>query len=333
MVRVEEIEYELPERVLTNDDLSRENPSWDMSKVAMRTGVSSRRIAAEGETSFDLAARACDRLFAREDRSSIDAILFCTQTPDYVMPSNAFLLHRHLGLGHGVLAFDYNLACSGFTYGLAIAHGLVAGGLATRVLLVTADTYSKLIHPGDRSARALFGDAAAATLIARSPSTEGLIDFELATAGEHFDRFWIPAGGFRAPLSIESSRSEEDASGNVRTPNNIHMDGMGVWSFINSFVPNQIAKLLDRHNRRPEDVDLYLLHQASRMTLDSVARLLRLSPDQLFSNLDGIGNTVSASLPVLLADARRAGRLPPGSLVVLSGFGVGLSSGSVLMRT
>jgi 3-oxoacyl-[acyl-carrier-protein] synthase-3 len=330
--RIEAIEYELPRRVVTNDDLGREHASWQMDKVEEKSGVGARHIAADGETAFDLAARACDRLFEREDRTSVDAVLFCTQTPDYVMPSNAFLLHRHLDLADGVLAFDYNLACSGFTYGLAIAQGLLAAELARRVLLVTADTYSKLINPGDRSARVLFGDGAAATLVGPSPSSVGFVDFDLATSGKNYDRFWIPAGGYRLPRSPETSVPQADANGNVRTKNDIHMDGMGVWAFINSFVPGQVRNLLKRNGRTTEDVDLYLFHQASRMTLDSLVRLLALRSEQVFGNLETVGNTVSSSLPILLKDAQAAGRIRPGDVLVLAGFGVGLSSGALLMQ-
>lgn len=330
--RIERVEYELPQRVVTNADLGVENPGWEMEKVQQKSGVVSRHVAGADETAFDLAARACDRLFEREDRDSVDAILFCTQTPDYVMPSNAFLLHRHLGLREQVLAFDYNLACSGFTYGLAIAQGLLAAELARRVLLVAADTYSKLINPGDRSARVLFGDGAAATLVGVSPGEEGIVDFDLATAGEHFDRFWIPAGGCRLPRSAETSVPTVDPNGNVRSQNDIHMDGMGVWAFVNSFVPRQLRSLLERNERSFADVDLFLFHQASRLTLDSLVRVLSLRPEQVFSNIADVGNTVSASLPILFEDARRTGRLRPGMMVVLAGFGVGLSSAAALMR-
>lgn len=330
--RIEAIEYELPDRVVTNDDLARENPSWDMARVEEKSGVAERRIAADGETALDLALRACRRLFAHVDPATVDAILFCTQTPDYVMPSNAFVLHRELGLRDDVAALDYNLACSGFTYGLALAQGLMAAGLARRVLLATGDTYSRLINPRDRSSRVLFGDGAAATLLSPVVGDVGLLDFDLATSGGHLERFWVPAGGARLPRSAETARESTDPNGNVRSQNDIHMDGLGVWSFINSFVPAQIRRLLDRNGRTVADIDLFLFHQASRMTLDSLVRVLGLRPDQVFTNLRTVGNTVSSSLPILLKDARSAGRIGPGDYVVLAGFGVGLSSAAVLLR-
>ena len=303
-----------------------------MGRIESKSGVKCRHIAADGETALDLAMRACRQLFRRHDRDSIDAVIFCTQTPDHVMPSNAFLVHRHMEFRENVFAFDYNLACSGFVYGVAMVHGFLAGGLARRVLLITADTYSKLIHNGDRSARVLFGDGAAATLIGRAEGPGGFFDFDLAASGQYYDRFWVPAGGFRRPRSAETSVEHTDQNGNVSTANDIHMDGMGVWGFINSVVPGQMRALLDRNGKRLDDVDLVLFHQASKMTLDSLVRVLKLRPEQVFSNLEMVGNTVSSSLPILFKDACDQGKLRPGGLVLLSGFGVGLSSAAALME-
>jgi 3-oxoacyl-[acyl-carrier-protein] synthase III len=327
-----DVAYALPAKVESNDDLSRQYPEWNLKSVESKSGVRARHIAGPRETALDLAKEACDRLLKRRDLATVDAILFCTQTPDYVMPSNAFLLHEYLGLTERVMAFDYNLACSGYVFGLAIAEGLVATGSAHQVLLVNADTYSKLIHPRDRSARVLFGDGAAVTLLGSSNSDLGVLGFEFASAGRESKRFWVQAGGFRMPKSDITKREIVDRSGNVRTSEHIEMDGMGVWAFINSCVPGQITRLLVRLGLEKDDINKYLFHQASLMTLESIRRSLQLPPEKVYINLEMVGNTVSASLPIAFRDAIDSGWLGPGETVVLAGFGVGLSSAACAIK-
>lgn len=332
-VKILDIEYALPVKVVTNEELQNENPDWDMHNVEIKSGVKERHIVSDGETAFDLAKQACDKLFfeERQSKSDIDAVIFCTQSPDYIMPSNAFLLHEYLDLNENVLAFDYTLACSGYVYGLAIARALIVSGTAKKVLLATGDTYSRYINPGDRSASVLFGDGAAVTLIAASEAEEGIRDLMLATSGKHHRKFYIPAGGCRLP-KIYNPISEIDASGNVRTENDIHMDGMGVWSFIQSTVPLQIRALMDRNSLSDDDIDLFVFHQASKMTLESLRRALRLAESKVYLNIARTGNLVSASLPVALKNALDEGRIQPGNLILISGFGVGLSWGSLLIK-
>jgi 3-oxoacyl-[acyl-carrier-protein] synthase III len=335
-IALERIAYELPSTVVTNEDLELEFPEWEMNRVAEKSGVRSRHIAGDGETAFDLAVRAAGRVLDKGELGvgDLDGVVFCTQTPEYVMPSNAFLLHEALGMAKGALAFDYNLACSGYIYGLAIIQGLIEIGVANKVLLVTADTYSKLLNKGDRSTRAIFGDAAAATLIgvAEDASTSRVLDIALSSSGRDHRSFYVPAGGQRLPRSSDTGRTQTDASGNVRSQNDIQMNGFAVWKFIAREVPQQIRQVLERNQLSVIDVDLYVFHQASRMTLDSLVAGLGLPSDRVFMNLEAIGNTVSASIPIALADAERSGRLRRGDLVLLSGFGVGLSWGTLLMR-
>lgn len=332
-VKILDIEYVLPDKVVTNADLHNENPDWDMRNVEIKSGVVQRHIAGEDETAFNLATRACDKLFGdgRHNKADIDAIIFCTQSPDYIMPSNAFLLHEYLELEENVLAFDYNLACSGYVYGLAIARSLIVSGTATKVLLATGDTYSRYINAGDRSARVLFGDGAAVSLIVASDSEEGIRDVMLATSGKHHRKFYIPAGGCRLPRVVDPT-NEIDGSGNVRTQNDIHMDGMGVWSFIQSTVPKQIRSLMERNTITADDIDLFVFHQASKMTLESLTKALRLNESKVYLNLSQTGNLVSASLPIALKNAIAEGRIQPGNMILISGFGVGLSWGSLLMK-
>ena len=329
------IAYELPDRVVTNEMLSGEYPTWDMRRVMSRTGVATRHIAGPDETAFDLACRACDQLLADhpELRGHIDAILFCTQSEDYLLPANSTLLHGYLDLPDEVFAIDYNLACSGFVYGLALAQSLIAGGMAQDVLLVTADTYSKYIHPGDRAARTLFGDGAAATWVSSTESGRGLIDVLCASSGKDHRMFMIPAGGCRMPRSAETSLARADLTGSTRSLDNIHMDGSGVLSFVESRVPPQIRAILERNGRTMDDIDLVIFHQASKVTLDSLCRVLDVPSEKVFSNLRDVGNTVSASIPIAIRDATDQGRLRTGDSVLLSGFGVGMSWASAILQT
>src|SRR5688572_23826268 len=169
-VQIAQIEYHLPSRIVTNEELEAANPAWEMGNVVQRTGVLARHIAAEDETALDLGAQACGKLFASRSaaRDQVDALIFCTQSQDYIMPPNSCLLHQRLELPENVFTFDFNSACAGFVHGLSLADSLVRSGRFRNVLLVNADTYSKFIHPQDRSTRVLFGDGAAATLLTAS---------------------------------------------------------------------------------------------------------------------------------------------------------------------
>ena len=324
----------LPERIVTNDELGAANPAWDMDLVSTKTGVLTRHIAREDETALDLAVGACRVLFEKEPsaRDSIDAILFCTQEGDYVMPPNACLLHAEFGLDDDVLALDFNLACSGFTYGLALTQGLLLAGTATNVLLVTSHTYSKLIHPQDRSAMTLFGDGAAVTWLAAARGNEGLLDVDCGTSGEGWRDFCVPAGGARLPRSDETSRQLNIDAGDYRTPETIHMNGMGVLAFVNSKVPPNVTRLLERRGLSVDDIALFIFHQASAIALDTLERRLKIPAEKNFRNIERIGNLVSASIPVAFHDALESGRLRSGDLVLLSGFGVGLSWATALVR-
>ena len=334
-LRIEHIEYHLPATVVTNDDLGRENRRWAMNQVEDRSGVLRRHVAAADETALDLAFEACRRLFSRhpEARERLDAILFCTQSEDYPMPPDSCILHKLLELPDGVLALDFNLACSGFVYGLALSGGLLSAGYATNILLVTADTYSKFIHPRDRSARVLFGDGAAVTwLTTADGTTSQLIDIACATSGRDYDKFIIPAGGCRLPRSSTTQVVETDASGNERTAENIHMSGVDVLNFVKTKVPQQVESLLQRNGLGIGDIDLVIFHQASKMALDWLARRLNVAPERTFTNLSHVGNTVSASIPMALKDAMTAARVRRGDRILLVGFGVGLSYASAILE-
>jgi len=333
-VVIKDVAYYLPTQIVTNDDLLKENPDWKMDLIRARSGVEQRHIAKKNETALDLSLSACQQLFLKNEElfDQVDGLICCTQSPDYIMPPNACILHKALDLSENVFAFDFNLACSGYVYGLALAQGLIHAGTAKHILFVTADTYSKYIHEQDRSARSLFGDGAAVSWLTISESTRGIIDIQCSTAGKDYEKFMIPAGACRMPASPETCLSDLDDNGNVRTLENIHMDGMGVLVFVNSKVPKQIRSLLERNNLSINEIDLFIFHQASKMALESLTRLLKIPSEKVFNNLSKIGNTVSASIPIALKMALREGVAKPGDKVLLCGFGVGLSWGSAIIE-
>jgi len=332
-VVIGEIGVALPENVVSNDDLRAAYPDWDFDRLEVRTGVMSRHIAAPDETALDLAVAACGALKDSGALDGIDGLLFCTETPDYPIPSNACLLHGKLELPQHVLALDINMGCSGYLYSLQVARSLIVSGAASRILLATADTYSRLINPGDRSTRVLFGDGAAVSIITAADNDEaGILDISLGSEGKFHDRFMVPAGGARRPLDDSTAIETADKSGNIRTPADITMEGFQVLSFFNGVIPKHVRGLLDANDLMLDDVDLFVFHQASQVALDSIARALKIPGEKLVNKLATTGNLVSASVPVALQMAREDGTAKPGALAILCGFGVGLSWGTALVR-
>jgi 3-oxoacyl-[acyl-carrier-protein] synthase-3 len=332
--RIAAVATHLPDHILDNAALAAEFPSWSAEKILEKTGVRERRIAAPTETALDLATAACRSLIDRDPgvRDQIDFVILCTQAPDYILPSSACVLQDRLGLQTHIGALDINLGCSGFVYGLSLAAGLIGTGIANTVLLVTADTYSKYIHPRDKSVRTLFGDGAAATLVRRDDSDRAALGpFVFGTDGSGADRLIVPAGGFRYPRDSASAIEQEDRSGNVRSDNHLFMDGGAVLNFTLREVPRTFRRLLERAELTPADLSAVILHQANKFMLDALQKKLGLSSDLIPRRYELIGNTVSSTIPFVLEQELAAGRLPPGSRAALLGFGVGLSWAGALV--
>lgn len=333
MTTIEAISVALPATPLTNDELRAAYPNWDFDRLEKRAGVVTRYVAAENETALDFAFRACEQLDAQAllHPAEIDALIFCTQSPDHLMPPNACILHGKLRLQPEVLAFDITMACSGYIYGLQLSDSFIRSGAAKRVLLATADTYSRFINPGDRATRCLFGDGGAVSIISKSEDGRGIRDICCGTAGKQYEKFMIPAGGMRVPCSAETSRETVDQSGNIRTAEHIKMDGLGVLSFFNSTVPCAVTEMLVRNHLNISDVDLFVFHQASKVALDSLRSALNIPAEKMVYDLAEVGNLVSASIPVALKRAFDRAQAKSGQLALLCGFGVGLSWGTALV--
>ena len=301
------ISYYLPETVLTNEKLVEIYPDWTVEKILAKTGIASRHIVRDGESALDLAEGAAKKLFAAYDMDpvAIDFLLLCTQSGEYKLPSSACLLQIRLGVPQtaGALAFDHG--CSGFVYGLSLAKGMIAGGMAKNILLVTAETYSKYIGPEDKSTRTIFGDGAAAVLIDESEASK-IGAFSFGTDGSGAEKLIVRDG-------------------------KLFMDGPEIFNFTLDIVPKTMEDVLSKNGLSRDDIDLYVFHQANKFMLDSIRKINGLPRDKFYVNLETTGNTVSSTIPIALKQLGDAGKLQAGMKVMLMGFGVGLSWGATII--
>jgi 3-oxoacyl-[acyl-carrier-protein] synthase III len=329
------IEYDLPEGQLTNEMLGAEYPEWSVEKIEEKIGIDVRRITAKDECASDMGVRAAEKLFTTGvcSREDIDYLLFCTQSPDYFLPTTACLMQDRLGLPKSCGALDFNLGCSGYIYGLGLAKGLIETGQARNVLLITAETYSKHIHTGDKSVRTLFGDAAAATLIQSSGKAELKIGpFVYGTDGSGGKNLIVPTGGFRNPRKVESAQVEEDEQGNLRSQDNLYMNGSEIFTFTLRTIPKSVKELLSLSGKSLDDIDLFVFHQANKFMLEHLRKKLSVPEEKFYMSFKNYGNTVSSTIPIALKDAQRDGKLKSGDVVMLVGFGVGYSWGATLLH-
>jgi len=331
MAYIKAISYYLPERVVTNEELLKEFPEWSVDKVAAKVGVDSRHLAAENETAGDMAEKAARKLFEEYsiDPKTIDFLMLCTQSPNYFLPSTACILQNKLEIPTSAGAFDYNLGCSGCVYGMAIAKGLIAGGIAKNVLVLTAETYNKYLHPSDKSNRSIFGDGAAACLI----STEGFAEigeFSLGTDGSGAEKLIVRTGAARQKAA--TGLSSEDNEGHTRFDDYLYMDGGGIFNFTLDAVPAMMKDILAKNHIEKDDVGYYVFHQANKFMLNTIRKVCVLPKEKFFIDLADTGNTVSSTVMIGLKRCIEAGTITQGMNVMVSGFGVGLSWGGVILK-
>jgi 3-oxoacyl-[acyl-carrier-protein] synthase III len=317
-VKINAISYHLPETVEGIETLQHDNPDWDMRKILDKTGIKNRHISSPGETAVDLAFTAAKKLIESSAESDgIDLLILVTQSPDYVLPTSACILQDRLGLPKNCMAFDINLGCSGFIYALSIAGSLIESGVATKGIILCADTYTKYIGKNDRTCRPLFSDGASATLV-ESSEVDCIGPFELGTDGSGYDRLIVKHSGARVEEQSETA--------------SLVMYGSDVFLFTMRVVPTCIKNLLKNAELKLENIDLFIFHQASKLVIENLIRTMSLDKNKVFTNFENIGNTVSASIPIAIKDADTQGRLKEGDNVMLVGFGVGLSWGATLLR-
>ena len=321
----------LPGKILDNAELVRQFGTWTEEKIFSKTGVMRRHIV-DGELVSDLAAGAGEKLFSEHGicPEEIDFLLLCTECPDYFLPATACVVQHRLGLRKNIGALDYNLGCSGYVYGLALAKGLIAGSVAKKILLITADTITRMVHPMDKSTRAIFGDGATATLLEAS-GHDGLGVFALGTDGSGANKLIMPAGAWAEPSSPETRKEIVNRWGNVRTRENLYMDGPAVLDFTLDIAPPCLNEILEKNEVELYDIKLVVFHQGSRMLLEKLREALEIPEEKFVFCLEEYGNTVSSTIPIALRDAEISGRLKKGDRVLIMGFGVGLSWGGTVL--
>ena len=331
MAFIKAISYYLPEKVVTNKELVKEFPEWSVDKVAQKVGVDSRHLAAENETAGDMAEKAARKLFEEYqiDPKTIDFLMLCTQSPDYFLPSTACVLQDRLGIPTSAGAFDYNLGCSGCIYGMAMAKGLIAAGIAHNVLLLTAETYNKYLHPSDKSNRSIFGDGAAACLI----STEGFAEigeFSLGTDGSGANNLIVKTGAARQKNA--TGQFVEDDEGHIWYDDYLYMNGGNIFNFTLEAVPVMMKEILEKNKLEQDQIDYYVFHQANKFMLNTIRKVCVLPKDKFYVNLATTGNTVSSTVLIGLKDCIVNETIKKGGNVMVAGFGVGLSWGGTILK-
>lgn len=333
--QLKDIAIYYPEHILDNCELAEIYPDWSAEKIFEKTGIKTRHIANVNETAGDMAYLAALNLFkqGKVKAEEIDFIILCTQAPDYLLPSTACVLQNRLKIPSSAGAIDINLGCSGFVYALSIAKGLIETGAAKCILLLTADTYSKYIHPMDKSVRTIFGDAAAATLLVAKESNEELIGpFIFGTDGSGAKNLIVEVGMFRFPKNSKTSEVAKDAMGNIRTRENLYMSGADVMAFSLKEVPAAINKLLLKANLSKESISYFVLHQANKFMINALRKKLKINEEKMPIMIEDCGNTVSSSIPIALFKMRQGNQLVNNQNLMLIGFGVGYSWAACLLK-
>ena len=314
------LEVALPEKVLSNEELQNLNPEYNLNRLEKKLGIKERRVVSKGETSLGLAIKACNQIFQFYDKSKIDYIIYCTQSPEYFLPTTACILQNQLKLGLNCGAFDYNLGCSGYIYGLSMAKSFIHSGLASNVLLVTAESYSKYIHEDDITNRAIFGDAATATIVDKDLQNR-IGEFNLGSDGSGADDLIVKEGGSQSNFSITGFKEHM-----------FYMNGSAVFQFTLDNVPKSVRDCLEKNKLDLEDIDYFILHQANKYMLGNLRRKLGVNEDKFHIDVEYIGNTVSSTIPIALSQSVKRGLIKKGDCVLLCGFGVGYSWGSTIIK-
>ena len=329
---IKAISYYLPEKVLTNEELVKEFPEWDVEKVYSKVGVKERHLAGENETACDLAEKAALKLFEEYQiaPTDIDFLLLCTQSPDYRLPSSACILQDRLGIPTSAGAFDYDLGCSGCIYGMAVAKGLIAAGLASNVLLLTAETYTKYLHPDDKSNRTIFGDGAAACLISKEAGLAEIGEFVFGTDGSGADNLIVKTQGSRYPQTSGLSTTDDD--GHVNREDFLYMNGSAIFNFTLEQVPPMMTALLAKGGLAKDEIDYFVFHQANKYMLSTIRKVCGIPKDKFYIDLEHTGNTVSSTILIGLKDCLEQETVRPGMKVMACGFGVGLSYGGMILH-
>lgn len=325
------IEFSLPEILISNEKLQEEFFDYDFKKFERRVGIKQRYICGKNDTTLSLAEEACKKLFENSglQRKDVDYLIFCTQSPEYKLPTTACILQDKLDLPTDIGAFDINLGCSGYVYGLFLSKKLVSKE-RKNVILVTSETYSKLLHPNDRGNRSIFGDAATATWIQYSEVDDGIGEFVLGTDGSGYDKLIVKNGGDKYPIN-SAPDIRHYGSGNSYTDNNLYMDGPEIYNFTSTQIPSVIIETLKLNLVALESIDQFILHQANKILLNQIRVTLGIPSERFFIGIENYGNTVSNTIPIALKEYMEISK-DVDRKILLTGFGVGLSWSSCVIK-
>lgn len=318
--KISRIEYYLPGSVLSNKDLVDQHPEWNPQKVEKKVGIRNRHIALPEETALDMAVKAAEKLFVSVDPNTIDFVLFCTQSPDHLLPTSACIAQERLGLRTNIGAMDFNLGCSGYIYGLALSKSLIESGMAANVLLLTGETYSKYISESDISNRSIFGDAATASLITKSEN-DHIGEFVLGTDGKGAENLIVRNINAQNAFRLTDGKSPE-----------LYMNGPEIFNFTIETIPPLVEAVCVKNRIARNDVDYVILHQANKYIIEFLISTIGLDPSKCHIDMLEYGNTVSNTIPIALKDSWDRELIKSGDKVLLAGFGVGYSWGSTIIR-
>lgn len=325
--KIQNIEFVLGSKKISNLDLRNLNPNYNFDKFEKKVGIKYRYNEINGNV-ITLAKKSINKLLNKIeiDKSEIDYLIFCTQSPEYLIPTNACVLQNECGLRESIGAVDINLGCSGYTYGLSLAKALIDSNQANNVLLVTSETYSRYINEKDLVNRLIFSDASTSSLISKSESNDiGL--FQFGTDGSGFDKLIVKNNYFTKELNPDIKSYGKN---NFYTDNDLFMNGPEVFNFTLKQVPDLINNILLKNDKEINEIDKIVLHQANKYLLKAIAKKSTIDFEKFFINLERYGNTVSNTIPIALKEFSK--NTKNCKSVILGGFGVGLSWSGCLLN-
>lgn len=319
---IKAVDYYLPEKILSNDQLAQEFPEFPAEKIFKKTGIKERHISAENEFVTEMAIKAAGQLFKQKIISpdQIDFLLFCTQTPDQLLPNCSCIIQEKLGLSQKVGALDFNLGCSGYVYGISLAKALIESYQAENILLLTADTYSKLIEPNDKTVKTIFGDAATATLVSCVASKENYISVcAYGTNGQGAGNLCVSSFGLRGQYEKNSDSF-------------LRMLGPKIFEFALDVVPSIVVEALEKAHLTFDDIDFFVFHQANQFMLEHLRKKLNIPKEKFVIEMDFCGNTVSSTIPIALSVSLKKQKIKAKNKMLLVGFGIGYSWGAIVVE-
>jgi 3-oxoacyl-[acyl-carrier-protein] synthase-3 len=333
-IGIQGIAAAVPKNIINNYEYTEHFPKEDVKEIVDKTGVKERRFAEIGTCASDLCFAAANQLFddLQIDKSEIDALIFISQTADYRMPATSIILQHKLGLPKKTMAFDINLGCSGFVYGLSVAYSLMQQPSFRKILVLDGETRSRIYSPKDRKTAFLFGDAGIAAIIEKDDKY-GISHFSLGSDGSKESLIKVDAGGYRNPSAAETlTEKVVDEYGNIRSDEHGYMNGADVFNFVLLEIPKDIKNLLATSQETTESINYFVFHQANSYMNDYLKNKMKLPEEKVPTSIEKFGNTSSVSIPLTIA-LKLKNELLGNKKLLLSGFGVGMSWASAVIQT